>query len=169
MKGFFYRNWEEPTYLGPLVLIRVFCGYYFLSAATFKFINPSLYGPPAYAKMIQEAAAINPSPWYQAFLTNWVLPNIDLFRFLNIFGEFAMGLALVLGLFTRLAALVGILAVYNYWSTLGVRGATPIAPGTPQITKLFIFGLSAVFLTSAGRSFGIDRWLHQKFPRNPLF
>ena len=168
MKGFFYRNWEEPTYLGPVVLIRVFCGYYFLSTGIFKYLAPA-YQLPGYSKMIQDATALNPSPGYKAFLTNWVIPNIEFFRFLNVFGEMAMGLALVLGLFTRLAALVGIFALYNYWSTLGVMGATPVAPGTPQITKLFMFGLAVVFLTSAGRSFGVDRTLHQKFPRNPLF
>ncbi len=168
MKGFFSRNWEEPTYLGPVVLLRVFCGYYFLATGIFKFLAPA-YQLPGYSKIIQDATAINPSAGYKAFLTNWVIPNIEFFRFLNVFGELAMGLALVLGLFTRLAALVGIFALYNYWFTLGVMGATPVAPGTPQITKLFIFGLAAVFLTSAGRSFGLDRALHQKFPRNPLF
>ena len=166
MKRFFYRNWEEPTYLGPLVLIRVFCGYYFLAAAITKLVAPWFATAP-YTGMIQKAADTNISPWYKAFLLNWVIPNIEFFRFLNWFGEIALGVALVLGLFTRLAALVAIFVLFLYWYAIG--GLPQYGPGVPQINKLFIFGLVVVFLTAAGRSFGIDRILHQKFPRNPLF
>ncbi len=83
------------------------------------------------------------------------------------FGEIALGVALVLGLFTRLAALVAIFVLFNYWYAMG--GSPAAAPGTPQIVKHMAFGLAVVFLTAAGRSFGLDRVLHQKFPRNPLF
>jgi len=83
------------------------------------------------------------------------------------FGEIALGLALVLGLFTRLAALVAIFVLFNYWYVMG--GSPVAAPGTPQIVKHMAFGLAVVFLTAAGRAFGLDRMLHQKFPRNPLF
>ncbi|MBI1893706.1 MAG: DoxX family membrane protein [Candidatus Rokubacteria bacterium] len=166
MKGFFYRNWEEPAYLGPLVLIRVFCGYYFLSTAITKLGAPWFATAP-YTGMIQKAADTNISPGYKAFLLNWVIPNIEVFRFLNWFGEIALGVALVLGLFTRLAALVAIFVLFNYWYAMG--GSPAAAPGTPQIIKHMAFGLAVVFLTAAGRSFGFDRALHQQFPRNPLF
>ena len=166
MKSFFYRNWEEPTYLGPLVLIRVFCGYYFLSTAIIK-LGASWFASAPYTGMIQRAADTHISPGYKAFLLNWVIPNIEFFRFLNWFGEIALGLALVLGLFTRLAALVAIFVLFNYWYVMG--GSPVAAPGTPQIVKHMAFGLAVVFLTAAGRAFGLDRMLHQKFPRNPLF
>ena len=163
MKGFFARNWEEPAYLGPLVLIRVFCGYYFLSAAITK-LALGLVKEPAYSGMFQKALATHTSPWYKSFITSVVIPNIGFFASVQMVGEILLGLALVLGLLTRLAALVGVFALLNYWYAVG--GAFPMVP---QVNKLMGFALVAVFLTAAGRSFGVDRWLHQKFPRNPLF
>ena len=163
MKGFFARNWEEPAYLGPLVLIRVFCGYYFLSTAITK-LALGMVKLPTYTGIFQKALTTHTSPWYKSFLEGVVMPNIGFFAFINWFGEILMGLALVFGLLTRPAALVGVFALMNYWYAMGGS-----FPGVPQINKLMGFGLAVVFLTAAGRSFGVDRWLHQKFPRNPLF
>ena len=163
MKGFFARNWEEPAFLGPLVLIRVFCGYYFLSAVITK-LTLGMLKEPTYGGFFQKAIATHTSPWYKSFLAEVIIPNIGFFASLQLGGEILLGAALILGLLTRLAALVGVFALLNYWYAVG--GAFPMVP---QVNKLMGFSLVVVFLTAAGQSFGVDRWLHQKFPRNPLF
>jgi thiosulfate dehydrogenase [quinone] large subunit len=45
--------------------------------------------------------------WYASFLENVVIPNATLFSYLVTFGEILVGLALILGMFTGIAAFFG--------------------------------------------------------------
>src|SRR5215213_11603671 len=62
--------------------------------------------------------------WYASFLENVVVPNAALFSYLVIFGETLVGLALVLGAFTSIAAFFGIFMNATYIFA-GAAGANP--------------------------------------------
>ncbi len=47
-------------------------------------------------------------PWYASLAQNFFLPNATLFSYLVAFGEFLVGAALIVGLFTRFAAAMGL-------------------------------------------------------------
>ena len=100
---------------------------------------------------IAKTAGPNPSVqgWYADFLHNFVLPNVGLFSFMVTWGEVAVGLGLLLGALTGIAAGFGVLMNLNY-----------VLAGTVSINP--ILGTFALFLCFAWRVcgwIGLDRWL----------
>ncbi len=62
--------------------------------------------------------------WWAAFLHNFVIPNASWIAKLIALGELAIGIGLVIGLFTGLAALAGLLLTVIYMFT-GSAGVNP--------------------------------------------
>jgi len=74
--------------------------------------------------------------------------------------EISLGILLVLGLFTRPAALVAFLFLRSLWiSELGTSWIWELLP--PVVASL---GLS---IGRAGRKWGVDGWLAQRWPSSP--
>jgi len=101
--------------------------------------------------------------WYQPFLTAVAAPHADLFTKLVLAGELYVGIAMLLGLTTRLASVVSIFVLLNYLF------AKPSVIGIPGIDTADIVLSIVVLVTAAGRVFGIDQFLHRRFPRVPLW
>lgn len=100
---------------------------------------------------------------YQDFLVNTVIPNAALFGQLTAFGEVAVGLGLTFGLLTRPVAAVGLLIMVNYFlATLWVGFCQ-------QGFHILLLASMAAFLgAGAGRTWGLDRWLWERFPHSFL-
>jgi thiosulfate dehydrogenase [quinone] large subunit len=66
--------------------------------------------------------------WWAAFLHNFVIPNASWIAKLIALGELVIGLALIIGLFTGLAALAGLLlnVIYMFTGSAGVNPAYAI-------------------------------------------
>jgi thiosulfate dehydrogenase (quinone) large subunit len=99
------------------------------------------------------AKASGPNPgvqgWYANFLQHFVLPNAGLFSFLVTYGEFAVGLGLLLGVLTGIAAGFGVLMNMNY-----------LLAGTVSINPVIgVFGLFLCFSWRVCGYIGVDRWL----------
>jgi uncharacterized membrane protein YphA (DoxX/SURF4 family) len=101
--------------------------------------------------------------WYQHFLSAVVVPHAATFGTLIVMAEIYVAVALVFGLTTRLAACVAIFLPLNY---LCAKGALPWGPGIDQSDIVLAL---IVLLSDAGRVFGIDRFLHQRFPKVPIW
>lgn len=87
--------------------------------------------------------------WYGNFLHDFVLPNAGLFSFLVTWGEVAVGLGVLLGVLTGIAAGFGVLMNLNY-----------LLAGTVSINP--VLGTLGLFLCFAWRVcgwIGLDRWL----------
>lgn len=87
--------------------------------------------------------------WWAWFLQNVAIPNISVFDFLVAWGELLVGIALILGLFTTFAALMGIIMNFSYLFS----GAVSM---NPLMVLLTTFILVAGF--NAGK-WGLDRWI----------
>ena len=90
---------------------------------------------------------------YRTFLQSVVVPHFHLFAWLLGLTEVAIGLSLVLGLFTRVGALLGVLQAVNL---LIAQGRTPEGP------SIYLAILAAnffVLLTPSNRRFSVDNWL----------
>src|SRR5450759_2050401 len=63
------------------------------------------------AGALAKSSGANPAVqgWYASFLQHYVLPNVGLFSFLVTWGEFAVGLGILLGILTGIAAGFGVL------------------------------------------------------------
>ena len=100
---------------------------------------------------LKGASGANPSVqgWYANFLQYWVLPHVGLFAFLVSWGELAVGLGILLGVLTGIAAGFGVLMNMNYLLS-GVVSINPI---------LGMFGLFLVFSWRVCGWIGLDRFL----------
>lgn len=135
-----------------LLIGRLFTGYWFLSASLIKIFerdylfSDALLGP-------LNAFLAGPGPeWYKAFLAHVVIPNLRLFAWLDVAGEFCVGVGLLFGLWTRASCLVALFLVLNY---LSAKGFDNSAAG---IDKVFIALILVLYLSQAGRVLGVDGW-----------
>ena len=103
---------------------------------------------------LAEYASTNPIPWYHAFLLNVAIPHSELFAWLTAFGEAAVGIGLVLGLFTEVASGVGLLLGTSYGLATFQLGQCQ------QGFHMILLGSMAAFIVGrAGRTWGLDGWL----------
>jgi len=87
--------------------------------------------------------------WYGNFLHDFVLPNVGLFSFMVTWGEVAVGLGVLVGALTGIAAGFGVLMNLNY-----------LLAGTVSINPILgTFGLFLCFAWRVAGQIGLDRWL----------
>lgn len=129
-----------------LVLFRFYVGYTFLSGGWGK-ITAGGFDASGFI----QGAIKNPGveSWWASFLEGIVLPNIDLFNTLVPWGEFLVGLGLILGCLTTAAAFFGIVMNFSFLFS-GVANPNAL------LVLLTVFILVAG--TNAGK-YGLDRWI----------
>ncbi len=155
-------NWEGETKLWHVALLRIFFGYYFLFDGLGKLAG-GFTRPGVLEKRLLPWANETAFEWYKPFLKSIAIPHHQLFAQLVTWGMILAGLALLFGLFTRPAALAGILMTLNFFLAKG--------GGSPATTsdQAFMAGLFVVFLARSGRSFGLDRLLARRYSNSPLW
>jgi len=102
-------------------VVRMYVGSEWLLAGWEK-VNSPVWGTSgkAVAGFVAGALAKSAGPfpdvqgWYAGFLQTFVLPNAGLFSFLVTWGEVAVGLGVLLGILTGIAAGFGVLMNLNY-------------------------------------------------------
>jgi thiosulfate dehydrogenase [quinone] large subunit len=139
------------------LLLRLYIGYQWISAGWEKLHSPAWVGSSAGSAMagfvkgaLAETTGAHPSVqgWYAAFLQNVVLPNIKVWSFAISIGEFLVGVALVLGLFTGIAAFFGGFMNVNYLMS-GALSTNPI---------LFVVATWLVLAWKTAGWIGLDHW-----------
>lgn len=101
--------------------------------------------------------------FYWPFIRDYAIPHNVLIGYMVVFGEMAVGLALVTGTCTRLASFFGLFMVINFMLLKGYPVWAPTNHDTLYCVLLLVF-----MLCGAGRSFGFDYYLAKRFPL-PLF
>lgn len=144
-----------------LVLLRIYLGVIFLVAAWPKL---RVDFTPGLTRFLEQVALEHGHPFYQEFVRRVVLPHASLFAALVTWGELLVGLTLVLGLMTRLSAAVALLLVVNYMLAKGAWFWTPSSNDAA-----FAAISLALLIGAAGRTFGLDALLAQRWPRSPLW
>jgi uncharacterized membrane protein YphA (DoxX/SURF4 family) len=154
-----------------LALCRIGFGLYYISYAFDKTksnwftdaapLTMFLFGNPA-AQPPTRGALPNAEPFYRAFLESVVQPNALLFSQLVVIGEWVAGILLLLGLLTRLGAIVGILLNVNYMLMKGM------ASNGGSIDRLFAFSDLMFLLAAAGLVWGLDSMLRGALSGNAL-
>ncbi|BDP40389.1 hypothetical protein DAETH_03580 [Deinococcus aetherius] len=152
--------------LAPLwALIRVYVGWQWLEAGWHKVTDPAWVGARAGTAItgflhgaLEKTGGEHPSVagWYGWFIGNVALPNATLFSSLVAFGELAVGLALILGLLTGVAAFFGGLMNANF----------PLAGTLSSNPLLFILATWLVLAWRVAGWWGLDRWV---LPRLGVF
>lgn len=103
--------------------VRLYIGYDWLMAGWGKIHNPAWVGSDAGVAVkgflmgaLQKASGAHPdvSAWYSYFIQNFALAHTAEFSYIVAFGELAVGIGLILGLFTGIAAFFGTFMNLNY-------------------------------------------------------
>jgi thiosulfate dehydrogenase [quinone] large subunit len=140
------------------LVVRLYLGYEWISAGLEKLGAPAWTGSQAgtalagFAKgAIGKATGDHPAVqgWYASFLQSFVIPNSGLFGYLVAIGETLVGLGLILGALTGVAAFFGIVMNANY-----------LLAGTVSTNPILAF--LAIFVVLAWRNagwIGLDRYL----------
>jgi thiosulfate dehydrogenase (quinone) large subunit len=143
------------------LVVRVYLGYEWLSAGWTKLTgagSAAWVGDKAGAAIVgfangalQKAGGDHPdvTGWYATFLRDLVIPNAGLFGRLVTAGEILVGVALILGALTGIAAFFGILMNANYLLA-GTVSTNPV---------LIILGTLLMLAWRNAGWIGLDRFL----------
>ena len=147
------------TRMAPVwLLLRLWLGYEWLHAALGKWIEGGWVGKGAGGAVkgfAQGAIAQTKGEfpqvtgWYASFLENVVVPNAVLFSSLVIFGETLIGIALILGAFTGIAAFFGVFMNASFIFA-GSAGANPL---------MAVVAILIVLAWRVAGWWGLDRWI----------
>lgn len=140
------------------LLVRLYVGYAWIMAGWGKVTNPAWVGPDAgkaisgfltgaVAKSVGEHPSV--SGWYAEFIKNIALPNAAAFSYLVAFGELLVGVALILGIFTGIAAFFGAFMNMNFLFA-GTVSSNPV---------LFLGQLFLILAWRTAGWIGLDRFL----------
>ncbi len=140
------------------LIVRVYCGWEWLTAGWGKIQNPAWFGADAGGAIkgfvngaLAKTAGDHPdvTDWYASFLQSVVLPNATFFANMVTIGEVLVGLGLILGALTGIAAFFGTFMNANYLLA-GTVSTNPL---------LFILGTWLVLAWRVAGWWGLDRWL----------
>ncbi|GCF06960.1 DoxX family protein [Dictyobacter arantiisoli] len=142
------------------LIVRLYVGYEWLSAGLEKMVGPnrwvfSGHDGAAMAGFAKGALKLSAGPhaavqgWYATILQSVVIPAAPAFAYIVTFGEVLVGLGLIFGILTGIAAFFGVFMNLNYM----LAGTVSINP---------VIGVLAMFLILAWRIAGYwggDRWI----------
>jgi thiosulfate dehydrogenase (quinone) large subunit len=140
------------------LLVRLYVGLTWFEAGLGKITKSSWVGEQSGSAVagfvngaLQKTGGAHPDvqTWYAFFLQNIVLPNTAVFSYLVAFGELLVGIALILGIFTGLAATFGVVMNMSYLLA-GTVSTNPI---------LLILGICLMLSWRVGGFYGMDRFL----------
>jgi thiosulfate dehydrogenase [quinone] large subunit len=139
-------------------LVRVYVGWQWLEAGMGKIVSDAWVGPNAGGALtgflkgaLAKTAGDHPDVqgWYALFLQNVVLPHTNVWSHVVSYGEVLVGAALILGLFTGVAAFFGLFMNLNYLLA-GTVSTNPI---------LFTLSIGIILAWRIAGYWGLDRYL----------
>jgi uncharacterized membrane protein YphA (DoxX/SURF4 family) len=150
---------EQPTAANGLALVRVTIGAMFVWVF-FENLGKTLYTPAGYSGLIHYyiKAGHSPAVWkaFMAFAASHAAIAAPMQGALEI----SLGILLVIGLLTRPAAFIAFLYLGSLWVSEW---------GTAWIWELLVSVLASlgVAIGCAGRRWGVDAWLSERWPSSP--
>lgn len=140
-------------------VLRILFGVVWAIDAAFKWQPSFITGFTSYLT----GALSGQPPAVKAWISFWIdIVKVDPNVFAHVVAgaETALAIALILGLFSNLADLGGMLLCLVVWSTAEGLGG-PYTAGSTDIGTaiIYVFVFAALFLAQAGLSIGLDRRL----------
>lgn len=140
------------------LFVRIYVGWQWLEAGWGKVTNPVWTGPDAGGALagfiqgaLQKTGGAHPDVqvWYASFLRDFVLPHAGAWSQAVAYGELLVGLALILGALTGIAAFFGLFMNLNYLLA-GTVSTNPV---------LFTLAIGLILAWRVAGYYGADRYL----------
>ena len=144
-----------------LVALRVLIGWHFLYEGVVKVVNPNWSGI---------GYLMDSGGFMAGFFTSMAAnqSTLQIIDFINIWGLIAIGLGLILGSFTRIASISGIILLSLYYLSHppfpGINYAMPMEGSYLVVNKILIemVALGVLLLFPTSREFGLDKFICKK-------
>jgi thiosulfate dehydrogenase (quinone) large subunit len=140
------------------LVIRLYIGYEWISAGIEKIANPAWMSGAALKGFWTAAVTVPAAParaaisfgWYRAFIQSLLdAGSYTWFSKFVVVGEIVIGAALILGLFTGIAAFFGGFMNFNYMLA-GTASTNPV---------LFILAIVLILAWKTAGWIGLDHWI----------
>jgi uncharacterized membrane protein YphA (DoxX/SURF4 family) len=150
---------QHPQAANGLALVRVTIGAMFVWVF-FENLGKGLYSPAGYAGLINYYIEHSHSPAAWKAVMGLAASHAAMAAPMQGLTEISLGILLVIGLLTRPAAFVAFLFLGSLWIS---------EFGTAWIWELLVPMLACLALAigSAGRKWGVDAWMAQRWPSSP--
>lgn len=141
--------------LTALVVLRILIGWHLLFEGISKFLNPKW----------SSIGFLKESQWIMSGFAKWIVAHNSLLQvadFLNTWGLITIGLGLILGLYTRIAAISGTLLLLMYYFNnapiTGIEYSIPAEGNNLIVSKTLIEAVALFVLTvfPTGSIIGLD-------------
>jgi len=149
---------QSPAANG-LAVVRVTIGAMFVSVF-FENLGKGLYTPAGYAGLINYYIKASHSPAAWKAVMGLAASHAAMAAPMQAMTEISFGILLVIGLLTRPVAFVAFLYLGSLWMSEW---------GTAWIWELLVpvLALLGLSIGSAGRKWGVDAWMSQRWPSAP--
>ena len=158
-----YSSMKHQSPLGQkqlfsLVILRFFIGWHLLYEGFSKLMNPTW----------SSEGFLRSSQWIMSSFANWIVSNKEILSavdFLNIAGLMIIGISLILGLFSRVAAVIGAILLLVYYLHAPPLAGLEYSEGdyliiNPTLIEVVALIVLAVFPTS--QIIGLDLLINRK-------
>lgn len=148
---------SNPKFSWFWLIVRVYIGWQWVEAGWGKIHNAAWVGNQAGGALsgfvngaLAKTASAHPDvqSWYGWFLSHVVLPHVAFWSHLVAYGELLVGVALIIGLFTGIAAFFGFFMNLNYLLA-GTVSSNPI---------LLVLALGLILAWRSAGFLGLDYW-----------
>ncbi len=151
--------------MNSMVWVRILVGAVWLNGGIEKLLNPEF--PQQFAVSLEAGGFVSQAPpFFQDFMRGVVVPNAEIFAQLVRVGELSLGIALVLGLLTNLAAIGSVgMSIVIMLSQGGIGLGTGL--GAPEFLTINVVValLSVVILLSpAAKDVSVDARFARRRP-----
>src|ERR1700746_2103683 len=152
---------EQPYARFGLAIVRLTIGAMFVGVF-FENLGKGLYTPGGYAGLINYYIQHDHAPAIWKSVMGLAASTPSMAAPMQAVTEIGLGILLVIGLLTRPAAFVAFLYLGSLWVSEW---------GTAWIWELLVPVLASLGLAigSAGRRWGVDAWLSQRWPSSLLW
>ena len=152
---------HQPQAANGLAIVRVTIGAMFVWVF-FENLGKGLYTPAGYAGLINYYIKNSHSPAIWKSVMAVAASHAAMAAPMQAMTEISLGILLIIGLLTRPAAFVAFLYLGSLWISEW---------GTAWIWELLVPVLASLGLAigSAGRRWGVDAWLSQRWPSSVLW
>lgn len=153
-----YSKAFTPFQTTTLVLLRMLIGWHLLYEGIAKLLAPNW----------TSASFLKESQWILSGFSEWIISNpgvLQVVDFLNTWGLIAIGIGLILGLFTRLAAFSGAALLFIYYLNnppmIGLEYSLPTEGNYLVVSKTLIEAVALLVLAGfpSGSLFGLDIYM----------
>jgi len=150
-----YDKTYTSKQLAVLVTLRFLIGWHLLYEGFAKLLTPGW----------TSAGFLSESQWVMSGISHWIISNssvLTVVDFMNTWGLIAIGLGLILGLFTNIAAISGALLLFIYYLNnapiIGIEYSVPSEGSYLIVSKTLIEAVALLVLAifPTGSIIGLD-------------